>query len=165
MAAASRYFLILSSSIVCGGNAGVRHFVPGSVSRSARLFLMFLEPSHRRLVSRYYGSMKHADSSADPSRRTLLTSALGAAALLASPARVLAAPPGFDEWRESFRTRAMAKGISAATWQRAMGRVEPDMSVFKQMRSQPEFHEQVWTHINRRVSDWRSINAKRDVQR
>ena len=54
----------------------------------------------------------------------------------------------------------MAKGISAATWQRAMARVEPDMSVFKQMRNQPEFHEQVWQYINRRVSDWRIINGK-----
>lgn len=54
----------------------------------------------------------------------------------------------------------MAKGISAATWQRAMGRIEPDMSVFKQMRNQPEFREQVWQYINRRVSDWRIINGK-----
>ena len=74
--------------------------------------------------------------------------------------QVLASPPGFDEWREGFRARAMAKGISAATWQRAMARVEPDMSVFKQMRNQPEFHEQVWQYINRRVSDWRIINGK-----
>ncbi len=34
------------------------------------------------------------------------------------------------------------------------------MSVFKQMRNQPEFHEQVWQYINRRVSDWRIINGK-----
>ena len=104
--------------------------------------------------------MKQADSSHHHTRRALLTSALGAAALMASPTRILAAPAGFDEWRESFRARATAKGISAATWQRAMGRVEPDMSVFKQMRNQPEFHEQVWQYINRRVSDWRIINGK-----
>ncbi|MGC0395721.1 lytic murein transglycosylase [Bradyrhizobium sp. USDA 241] len=104
--------------------------------------------------------MTHADSSPRPTRRALLQSAFGAAALLAVPTRALAAPPGFDEWRESFRARAMAKGISAATWQRAMGRVEPDMSVFKQMRNQPEFNEQLWQYINRRVSDWRIINGK-----
>ena len=104
--------------------------------------------------------MKHADSSPHPVRRALLQSTLGAAALLTLPPRALAAPPGFDEWRESFRARAMAKGISATTWQRAMGRVEPDMSVFKQMRNQPEFNEQLWQYINRRVSDWRIINGK-----
>ena len=104
--------------------------------------------------------MKHADSSPRPTRRALLHSTLGAAALLTLPYRAVAAPPGFDEWREAFRARAMAKGISAATWQRAMDRVEPDMSVFKQMRNQPEFREQVWQYINRRVSDWRIINGK-----
>lgn len=105
--------------------------------------------------------MKHVDSSANRiTRRTLLQSTLGAGTILAVPARALASPPGFDEWREGFRARAMAKGISAATWQRAMARVEPDMSVFKQMRNQPEFHEQVWQYINRRVSDWRIINGK-----
>src|SRR5438270_13765995 len=104
--------------------------------------------------------MKQADSSAHHSRRALLRSTLGAAALIAIPTHVFAAPPGFDEWREGFRARAMAKGISAATWQRAMARVEPDMSVFKQMPNQPEFHEQVWQYINRRVSDWRIINGK-----
>src|SRR3569623_3650101 len=102
--------------------------------------------------------MTPPDSSA-VTRRALLQSGMGAAALLvASPA--LAAPPGFNEWREGFRARAMAKGISAATWQRAMARVEPDMTVFKQMRNQPEFHEQLWQYINRRVSDWRIINGK-----
>jgi membrane-bound lytic murein transglycosylase B len=31
------------------------------------------------------------------------------------------------------------------------------MSVFKQMQNQPEFNEQIWQYINRRVSDWRII--------
>ncbi|MGY4288702.1 hypothetical protein ACVWXO_007922 [Bradyrhizobium sp. LM2.7] len=50
--------------------------------------------------------MKQADSSANQTRRALLNSALGVAALLASPTCVLGAtPPGFDEWREGFRAR------------------------------------------------------------
>ena len=32
-----------------------------------------------------------------------------------------------------FRAHALAKGISEATWTRVMGRIEPDMSVFKEM--------------------------------
>src|SRR6516162_4360205 len=105
--------------------------------------------------------MKRSDSSARPTRRAALLSALSAAALLASRTCALAAaPPGFEAWRENFRARAMAKGISAATWTRAMAHVEPDMSVFKQIRNQPEFNEQVWQYINRRVSDWRIINGK-----
>jgi len=41
-----------------------------------------------------------------------------------------------------------------------MGRIEPDMSVFRQMQKQPEFNEQIWQYINRRVSDWRIINGR-----
>ena len=101
--------------------------------------------------------MTHHDSL---TRRTLLRSGLGAAALAAQPLAALAAPAGFDAWRDGLRTRAMAKGISAATWNRVMAQLEPDMSVFKELKSQPEFKEQLWQYINRRVSDWRIINGK-----
>jgi len=42
-----------------------------------------------------------------------------------------------------------------------MGRIEPDMSVFRQMQKQPEFHEQIWQYINRRVSDCASSTARK----
>src|SRR5665647_3168272 len=100
--------------------------------------------------------MTQPDSLNAPTRRTLPRSALAAGALLAPPlAAVAAAPRGFDPWRDGFRARARAKGISEATWNRVMDRLEPYMSVFKQMRNQPEFNEQIWQYINRRVSDWR----------
>ncbi|MGY3452536.1 lytic murein transglycosylase [Bradyrhizobium sp. USDA 4353] len=95
-----------------------------------------------------------------PTRRTLLRSGLGAAALLMPARPAAAAPAEFDAWRDGFRSRALAKGISQATWTRVMSRLEPDMSVFKEMRNQPEFKEQLWQYINRRVSDWRVINGK-----
>ena len=102
-------------------------------------------------------------------RRALLRSGLGATALLMQPFMQLrtagAAPAGFDPWRDAFRERAFAKGISVATWNRAMADVEPDMSVFKQLRSQPEFNEQIWQYINRRVSDWRIINGKEALRK
>src|SRR5215217_5128750 len=102
--------------------------------------------------------MKRADSPDQPTRRALLQAGIGAATLLGHPlAALAAAPPGFDQWRDTFRARALAKGISDATWNRVMGRIEPDMSVFRQMRNQPEFNEQIWQYINRRVSDWRII--------
>src|ERR1700722_10264396 len=102
--------------------------------------------------------MKTPDSLVTPTRRTLLRTGIGAAALLARPiAALAAAPPGFDQWRDGFRARALAKGISDATWTKVMGRIEPDMSVFKELRNQPEFNEQIWQYINRRVSDWRII--------
>ena len=105
--------------------------------------------------------MHQGDSPKTPTRRALLRSGLGAAALLASPLAARGATaPGFDQWRNSFRNRALAKGITEATWNRAMGHVEPDMSVFEQIGNQPEFTEQIWQDINRRVSDWRISPGK-----
>ena len=105
--------------------------------------------------------MKQRDSLNSPSRRALLRAGLGATAWFAQPlAARAAAPASFDHWRNTFRSRALAKGVSDATWNRVMGRIEPDMTVFKEMQSQPEFTEETWQYINRRVSDWRIIHGK-----
>jgi membrane-bound lytic murein transglycosylase B len=110
--------------------------------------------------------MKQPDSLKTPTRRTLLRSGLGAGALLASSgAAFAAAPPGFDQWRDGFRARALAKGVSDATYTRVMGHIEPDMTVFKQMQRQPEFNEETWQYINRRVSDWRIIAGKEALRK
>src|SRR5690349_16820865 len=101
------------------------------------------------------------DSLKSPSRRMLLRSGLAAAALLVPPIAARAAKQeGFDAWREHFRSRALAKGVSEAAWTKAMAHVQPDTSVFKEFASQPEFTEATWQYINRRVSDWRIINGK-----
>ncbi|MGA8820380.1 MAG: lytic murein transglycosylase, partial [Xanthobacteraceae bacterium] len=93
--------------------------------------------------------------------RTGLVGGLSVGALLTGrPATFAAAPAGFEQWRDRFRAHALARGISEATWNRAMGRLEPDMSVFKELRDQPEFKEELWQYINRRVSDWRIINGR-----
>ncbi|MGY3615039.1 lytic murein transglycosylase [Bradyrhizobium sp. USDA 10063] len=109
--------------------------------------------------------MKQLDSLKFPTRRTFLQGSIATGSLLAGPLAVLAAPPGFDQWRDNFRARALAKGISEATWTRVMGRIEPDMSVFRQMQKQPEFNEQIWQYINRRVSDWRIINGREALKK
>lgn len=99
------------------------------------------------------------------SRRGLLLSGLSlAGASLASPFPAAAAvPAGFEQWREKFRPRALARGISDTTYTRVMGKIEPDMGVFTLIRSQPEFNEQLWQYINRRVSDWRLIEGKKTL--
>jgi len=95
------------------------------------------------------------------SRRALLAGALGATATLA-----LGAPtwpkgsPAFERWVAEFRPRALARGISARTYDSVMGAVTPDTSVYAAVREQPEFTEQVWQYINRRCSDWRVITGK-----
>ena len=89
------------------------------------------------------------------SRRSLLAAAL---ALSAAPA--LARSAAFDRWVAAFRPRALARGISEATYDRVMGAVTPDTSVYEAVRAQPEFTEQMWQYINRRCSDWRVITGK-----
>lgn len=104
------------------------------------------------------------DSHIRLSRRSALQY-LGAAVVLAPFPALAAMPQGFEQWRDRFRARALAKGVSEATWSRCMGRIEPDMSVFKQMRNQPEFHEKIWQYINRRVSDWRITAGKEALRK
>jgi len=95
------------------------------------------------------------------SRRALMTSALGMVANLALTADGFAAqPPGFANWVAEFRGRASARGISPQTYARVMNSLEPDMSVFEQLRAQPEFTQVMWQYINRRCSDWRVITGK-----
>ena len=98
-------------------------------------------------------------------RRAVLQGCLSTAALLAAELPALAAQPGFDEWRDSFRERALQEGISEATWKRVMDGIEPDMTVFQQFQNQPEFNEQVWQYINRRVSDWRVVNGREALKK
>jgi membrane-bound lytic murein transglycosylase B len=101
-----------------------------------------------------------------PTRRALLRSGFAAGALLAHPwAATAAAPASFEHWRDGFRARALAKGVSEATWTRVMGHIQPDMTVFAQMKSQPEFTELTWQYINRRVSDWRITAGKEALRK
>jgi lytic murein transglycosylase len=95
-------------------------------------------------------------------RRTLLRSTLAMACLLGSggPAAAQRAAASFPQWVAAFRPRALARGVSDATYDRVMGNLKPDISVFALQRSQPEFREQTWQYLNRRVSDWRMITGK-----
>lgn len=95
-------------------------------------------------------------------RRAILQSTLAGACLLAcggSAAAQRAARP-FPQWVAAFRPRALARGVSAATYDRVMGNLKPDTSVFALQQAQPEFREQTWQYINRRVSDWRMTAGK-----
>ena len=89
----------------------------------------------------------------------------GGLAILAT-GRAKAAPqsPAFAKWVEAFRPRALARGISDATYTRVMGAVEPDTSVYAEQRNQPEFREPTWKYINRRTSAWRIATGKARVQ-
>jgi membrane-bound lytic murein transglycosylase B len=95
-------------------------------------------------------------------RRRFLTAALGAATALVGPNGASAA--SFSQWVETFRARARARGISDATYTRVMSGIKPDTSVYALDRAQPEFTEELWQYLNRRVSDWRIQAGKERAQ-
>ena len=83
-----------------------------------------------------------------------------AAAFASSTALAQTASQSFEQWVATFRARAIARGISDKTYARVMSALKPDLSVFAQQRAQPEFNEQIWQYLNRRVSDWRLTTGK-----
>lgn len=95
-------------------------------------------------------------------RRRILQGLAGYAALLGT--RSADARPGFEPWVDAFRARARARGISDATYTRVMSGLKPDTSVYALDKAQPEFREQVWQYLNRRVSDWRIRAGKERVR-
>jgi len=91
-------------------------------------------------------------------RRTLLA-ALSAAPVALVAARAFGAS-GFENWVAAFRSRAIARGVSEATYDRVMRGLKPDTAVYALISNQDEFKEQLWQYLNRRVSDWRIITGK-----
>ncbi|WP_296526282.1 lytic murein transglycosylase [Rhodoplanes sp.] len=101
--------------------------------------------------------MRHRAETTPVSRREILA---GGGAAVLSLAVTPAAAASFEQWRASFKARALRRGISEATYDRVMNRLEPDTGVYALQRAQPEFQEALWQYINRRVSDWRIITGK-----
>ncbi|HVY56720.1 MAG TPA: lytic murein transglycosylase [Xanthobacteraceae bacterium] len=101
------------------------------------------------------------DRSLRPSRRALIKGAAGSLALLiAPPAFAQARRIPFEQWVAAFRARALARGVSEATYARVMNGLKPDTGVLALQQDQPEFNEQLWQYLNRRVSDWRVMTGK-----
>jgi membrane-bound lytic murein transglycosylase B len=96
------------------------------------------------------------------SRRGVLAGAfcLAAAAAVGPQSQAQSARLPFAQWVEGFRARARAKGISDATYDRVMLSLKPDVSVYELDSAQPEFQEEIWQYLNRRVSDWRISRGK-----
>src|SRR5438105_7112745 len=94
-------------------------------------------------------------------RHLMLSLAAGAGTLLtAGAANAQAARMSFPQWVDGFRPRALARGVSEATYARVMGGLKPDTTVFKEIAHQPEFNEKLWQYLNRRVSEWRIVTGK-----
>ena len=70
--------------------------------------------------------------------------------LLASAA---SAQSGFQSCLAGLRSEAAAKGVSGATFDRAMAGVEPDMKVIEAMNNQPEFKTPIWDYLGTLVDE------------
>src|SRR5258705_9338376 len=90
----------------------------------------------------------------------ILATAIVAPAIWSGTATAQGDKSGFEQWAEAFRARARGRGVSDATYTRVMSNIKPDTAVFELDRSQPEFKEQIWQYLNRRVSDWRITTGK-----
>ncbi|WP_293800639.1 lytic murein transglycosylase [uncultured Bosea sp.] len=59
----------------------------------------------------------------------------------------------FQSCLAGLRSEAAAKGVSGATFDRAMAGVEPDMKVIEAMNNQPEFKTPIWDYLGTLVDD------------
>jgi len=105
-------------------------------------------------------------------RRDCLATLAGAAGLMlpfsagakTSKAARTAKKLSFDEWVAAFRAKAQARGITEATYTRVMRGLKPDRTGLQAIGNQPEFHEELWQYLNRRVSDWRIIAGRQKAK-
>jgi membrane-bound lytic murein transglycosylase B len=105
----------------------------------------------------------HLDS--NPTRRAFLAALSGVAVVATfDTGSAQSTQQSFEQWVIAFRPRALKRGISETTYNRVMGSLKPDMGVFALQRAQPEFREQLWQYLNRRVSDWRIMTGKEKLR-
>jgi lytic murein transglycosylase len=79
------------------------------------------------------------------------------ATILALPlllaASAVSAQGNFQSCLSGLRSDAAAKGVSGATFDRAMAGVEPDMKIIEAMNNQPEFKTPIWDYLGTLVDD------------
>jgi membrane-bound lytic murein transglycosylase B len=68
--------------------------------------------------------------------------------------------PGFEQWISAFRPRALAEGVTAATFDRAFRNVSYNSDVISRDRSQAEFTRPIWQYLDGAVSDTRIENGR-----
>jgi lytic murein transglycosylase len=67
---------------------------------------------------------------------------------------------GLQKWIAAFRSRAVAQGIDATTFDNALRGVRYDAQVIKRDRNQSEFTKTIWEYLDTAVSDLRVKNGR-----
>lgn len=68
--------------------------------------------------------------------------------------------PEFRDWIDAFRTRALAAGISAATFETAFEGLQLNTRVLERDRNQAEFSRALWDYLDSAVSSTRIRNGR-----
>ena len=76
------------------------------------------------------------------------------------PIQVAASNARFDLWVQSFRARALARGISADVYDRAFRGVKYNPYVVEKDRNQSEFTKQIWEYLDTATSETQVRNGK-----
>lgn len=101
--------------------------------------------------------------------RAMVLAAAAAVAMACGPSSVVAQVPpsfepsgnqAFDEWRNDFASRAVARGRDPAVLGRLLSGISPDERVIELDRRQPEFVSPVWDYVNNRVTDRRVSDGR-----
>lgn len=82
-----------------------------------------------------------------------------------TPATQAPRAASFEQWRDQFRTRALAAGITPATFDSAYRGIGLNQQVQSLDRKQPEFSRPIWEYLDSAVSDNRVATGKRNAQR
>lgn len=82
--------------------------------------------------------------------------------LLASAAQAQA---GFQSCLSGLRSAAAAKGVSGATFDRAMAGVQPDMKIIEAMNNQPEFKTPIWDYLGTLVDEEKVAEGRAMLRR
>lgn len=77
-----------------------------------------------------------------------------------APLVKVAAHSGFKGWLSAFRRRALEKGLSEATLDKALAGITYDADVVKRDRNQSEFTKTIWDYLDTAVSDTRIGNGR-----
>ncbi|MEM8840886.1 MAG: lytic murein transglycosylase [Pseudomonadota bacterium] len=101
----------------------------------------------------------------DPADGQTLTPNGQAARPIARPAQPERPVVSFEEWRIGFRQRALAQGITPATFDRAFAGVSVNEVVLERDRYQPEFSRPIWAYLDRAASDTRIANGRENAAR
>ncbi len=91
--------------------------------------------------------------------------AVAVALVLLATSAVAAPIESFPDFIRNFEARAVAAGVSAATYRAATEGLTPDPSIPKLVETQPEFTTPIWDYVDKRVTSGRIERGQAAIDR